>query len=307
MPSTTGSRSHVTSVGLIGVGAMGEPMAESLMRAGFTVTVCAHTNRAPVERLIAAGATDGGDPAGVARASDVVITMVPDAPQVEESLFGPHGALAGARANTLFIDMSTISPVATRDVDARLRAAGHRFIDSPVSGGPPRAKAGTLALMVGASAADLAAAEPVLKAMGTPNHVGEVGMGETVKLVNQIIISNVMLANIEGLIFAQKAGADVAKVREVILTATGANYLLEKWPTAWLDGTFEPGFALDLLRKDLAAALDAARAMKTPMPTSGLAYQLYTAASADGHGRDDYSSVATLYQRSSSAGAPDKA
>jgi 2-hydroxy-3-oxopropionate reductase len=131
-------------------------------------------------------------------------------------------------------------------------------------------------------------------------------MGETVKLVNQIIISNVMLANIEGLIFAQKAGADVAKVREVILTATGANYLLERWSTAWLEGTFEPGFALDLLRKDLAAALDAGRAINTPMPSSALAYQLYTAASADGHGREDYSSVATFYQRAA-AKPPDEA
>jgi len=284
---------------VIGVGAMGEAMAESLMRAGFPVAVCAHRNRAPVERLVAAGATDAGDPAGVARASEVVITMVPDAPQVEESLFGEHGALAGARPGTLFIDMSTISPVSTRAFDERLRAAGHRFVDSPVSGGPARAKLGTLALMIGASDADFAAAEPVLKAMGTPNHVGAVGMGETVKLVNQIIISNVMLANIEGLVFAERAGADVAKVRDVILTATGANYILEKWlPTTWLAGTYEPGFALDLLRKDLAAALDAGRAMGVPMPSSALAYQLYTAASTDGHGRDDYSAVATFHQRS---------
>ncbi len=278
---------------------MGEPMAESLLRAGFPVSICGHRNRAPVDRLTAAGAADAGDPTGVARASDVVVTMVPDAPQVEESLFGANGALAGARANTLFIDMSTISPVATRAFGERLRAAGHRFIDSPVSGGPPRARLGTLALMVGGSAGDVAAADSVLRALGTPNHVGDVGMGETVKLVNQIIISNVMLANIEGLVFARSAGADVERVRDVILTATGANYLLEKWlPTTWLAGSFEGGFALDLLRKDLAAALDTARTMGVPMPSSALAYQLYTAASADGHGRDDYSSVATFHQRS---------
>jgi 3-hydroxyisobutyrate dehydrogenase-like beta-hydroxyacid dehydrogenase len=304
----TGSRTYVTSVGVVGVGAMGEAMAESLLRAGFAVAVCAHRNRAPVERLVAAGARDAGDAAGVAHASDVVITIVPDAPQVEEALFGPHGALVGARPQTLFIDMSTISPVATRAFDERLRAAGHRFIDAPVSGGPPRAKLGTLALMIGGSAADVAAAEPVLRALGTPNHVGDVGMGETVKLVNQIIISNIMLANIEGLVFAERAGADVARVRDVILTATGANYLLEKWlPTTWLAGTFTPGFALDLLRKDLAAALDAGRAMQVPMPSSALAYQLYTAASADGHGSDDYSAVATFHQRTAGANAPGKA
>jgi 3-hydroxyisobutyrate dehydrogenase-like beta-hydroxyacid dehydrogenase len=286
---------------------MGEPMAASLLRAGFAVTVCAHRNRAPLERLVAAGAVDGGDPAGVGRASDVVITMVPDAPQVQEALFGEHGATTAARPGTLFIDMSTISPVATRAIDERLRAEGHRFIDCPVSGGPARAAIGTLALMVGASDEDFAIAEPVLKALGTPNRVGPVGMGETVKLVNQIMIASIMLANVEGLVFAKKAGADVSVVRDVILSAVGSNYLLEKWlPTTWLSGSFSGGFALDLLRKDLAAALDAARAMGVPLPSAALAYQLYTATSGHGHGRDDYSSVATFYQDAAGVDAAEK-
>jgi 3-hydroxyisobutyrate dehydrogenase-like beta-hydroxyacid dehydrogenase len=286
------------TVGVIGIGAMGEPMASSLLRAGFRVVVCAHRNRAPLERLTAAGALDGGDPAGVARQSDVVVTMLPDAPQVEETLFGTPGAAAGATPGTLFIDMSTISPVATKAFDERLRGLGLRFIDSPVSGGPARAASGTLALMVGASEADFAAAKPVLEAMGTPNHVGAVGMGETVKLVNQIMLASIMLGNIEALVFAAKAGADIKTVREVILTATGANYLLDKWlPTTWLSGSFNGGFALDLFRKDIAAALDAARAMGVPLPSTAQAYQLFTATSGEGHGREDYSSVATFYER----------
>jgi len=282
-------------------------MAAALLRAGFTVSVCAHSNRAPLERLLAAGALDALDPRGVAAASDIVITMVPDAPQVEEVLFGSSGAVSGARANTLFIDMSTISPVATKAFDERLRALGHALIDSPVSGGPARAATGTLTLMVGAQASDLERARDVLLAMGTPNHVGPVGMGETVKLVNQIIISTIMIANAEGLVFAAKAGADVAAVRDVILTATGSNYLLDKWlPTTWLGGTFDAGFALDLLRKDLAAALDAARAMKVPLPAASLAYQMYTAASGEGHGRDDYSAVAAFYERAAGVDAVPK-
>jgi 3-hydroxyisobutyrate dehydrogenase-like beta-hydroxyacid dehydrogenase len=286
---------------------MGEPMAASLIRAGFAVAVCAHRNRAPVERLVAAGAVDAGDPAGVARASEVVITMVPDAPDVELALFGPNGAANAAKPGTLFIDMSTISPVATGRFAARLTAAGHRFVDSPVSGGPARAATGTLALMVGASEADLALAKPVLEALGTPNHVGAVGMGETVKLVNQVLIANTMVANAEALVFAKKAGANVDVVRDVILTATGANYLLDKWlPTTWLSGSFAGGFALDLLRKDLAAALDAARGLGVPLPSSALAYQLYTAASGNGHGRDDYSSVATFYQDAAGVDAAEK-
>jgi len=285
-------------VGFIGVGAMGEPMAASLLRAGFEVTVCAHRNREPVERLLAQGARDGGDPAGVAGASEVVVTCVPDAPQVEEVLFGERGASGGAAPNALFIDMSTISPVATRAFDQRLRAGGLRFVDAPVSGGPARAKTGTLTIMVGASDDDFRAAEPVLKAMGTPNRVGGVGMGEVVKLVNQIIISNTMLANVEALTFAAKAGADLDALLAVIATATGSNYLLQNWlPQSWLAGTHKPGFMLDLLRKDLAAALESARALGVPMPASGLAYQLYTASSGEGHGRDDYSSVATFYER----------
>lgn len=285
-------------VGLIGAGAMGEPMAASLLRAGHAVAVCAHRNREPVERLVAQGARDAGDPAGVAAVSDVVVTIVPDAPQVEEAIFGERGAAAGARPGTLFIDMSTISPVATRAFDARLRGAGFRFADAPVSGGPARATTGTLTIMVGASDADFADAEPVLRAMGTPNRVGGVGMGEVVKLVNQIIIASTMLANAEALTFAAKAGADVDATLAVIATATGSNYLLQNWlPQSWLAGSFDKGFALDLLRKDLAAALDSARAMGVAMPASALAYQLYTATSGEGHGREDYSSVATFYER----------
>ncbi len=288
-----------TQVGFVGVGVMGEPMAASLLRAGYAVTVCAHSNRAPVERLVALGAVDGGDPAGVARASAVVITCVPDAPQVEEALFGEHGAAGGAAPGTIFVDMSTISPVATRAFDARLRAAGFRFADAPVSGGPARAKTGTLTIIVGASDDDFEAVKPVLEAMGTPSRVGGVGMGEVVKLVNQIIISNTMLANVEALTFAAKAGADIDATLAVIGTATGSNYLLQNWlPQSWLAGSHKPGFMLDLLRKDLAAALDSARAMGVPMPASSLAYQLFTATSGEGHGRDDYTSVALFYERS---------
>jgi 3-hydroxyisobutyrate dehydrogenase-like beta-hydroxyacid dehydrogenase len=287
-----------TAVGVIGLGVMGEPMAAALLRGGFDVTVCAHRNRDPVERLVSQGARDGGDPAGVARASAVVVTCVPDAPQVEEALFGEYGAAKGAAAGTLFIDMSTISPVATRGFDERLRAGGLRFVDAPVSGGSARAKTGTLTIIVGASDDDFAEAEPVLRAMGTPNHVGGVGMGEVVKLVNQIIISNTMVANVEALTFAAKAGADIDATLAVIGSATGSNYLLQNWvPQSWLSGSHKPGFMLDLLRKDLAAALDSARAMKLPLPASALAYQLYTAASAEGHGGDDYTSVALAYER----------
>jgi 3-hydroxyisobutyrate dehydrogenase-like beta-hydroxyacid dehydrogenase len=216
---------------------------------------------------------------------------------VEEALFGAGGAVEGARPGTTFIDMSTISPVATRAFAERLQAGGHCFADAPVSGGPARAASGTLTIMVGAEAEDFERIEPILKAMGTPHHVGGIGLGETVKLVNQLIISNIMVANAEALTFARKAGADLDAVRKVLSTATASNYLLEQWlPKTWFAGTFEGGFALDLLRKDLGAALDAARAMKMPLPAAAFAYQLYTLQSAQGDGALDYSAVAKFYE-----------
>lgn len=276
---------------------MGEPMARRVRRAGFPVVACAHRTREALERLKGEGLSEAGDPADVAAAASVVITCVPDAPQVEEALFASRGAAAGARPGTLFIDMSTISPVASKTFAERLAALGQAFIDAPVSGGAARAEEGTLTIMVGADARDLKRALPVLSTMGTPHHLGAVGMGETVKLVNQVIIANVMLANVEALSFAIAAGADPDAVRKVIATATGSNYLLENWlPKTWFAGTFEGGFAMDLLRKDLAAALDAARSMKVPMPSSALAYQLYTLQSAEGDGARDYSAIARFYE-----------
>lgn len=275
---------------------MGEPMSLALVRAGYSVSASAHRNRDRLDRVCAQGVREAPDPAAVAAGADVVITCVPDAPQVEEALFGEFGAARGARTGTTFIDMSTISPVATRAFAARLQADGHRFVDAPVSGGPSRAASGTLTIMAGAEPDDFARVRPVLEAMGTPHHVGGVGLGETVKLVNQIIISNVMIANAEALSLASKAGADLDAVRKVLSSATASNYLLEQWlPKTWFAGTFEGGFALDLLRKDLGAALDAARAMKMPLPASAFAYQLYTLQSAEGDGALDYSAVAKFY------------
>ena len=277
---------------------MGEHMARALRKAGYRVTTCAHKRREALDRLKADGVVEAADPAAVAAASDIVVMCVPDAPQVEEVLFRERGALAGLARGTLVIDMSTISPIASQRFAETLAEHGVGFVDAPVSGGPARAKEGTLTIMAGGSPADFERAAPVLKAMGTPYHLGDVGMGETVKLVNQIIIANVMIANAEALTFAKKAGANIDAVRKVIATATGSNYVLDQWlPKTWFSGSFEGGFAMDLLRKDIAAALDAARAMGLPMPSTGLSYQQYTAQSSEGDGALDYSAIAKWYER----------
>jgi 3-hydroxyisobutyrate dehydrogenase-like beta-hydroxyacid dehydrogenase len=299
----------IARVGFVGLGAMGEPMARSLRRAGFDVAASVHRHREALERLRAEGVTEAADPAALAAACDAVVLSVPDAPQVEDALFGAHGVIEGAKPGLLAIDMSTISPVATRRFAERLATQGVDFVDAPVSGGPVRAGDGTLTIMVGATPSTFARAEPVLRAMGTPHYLGPVGMGETVKLVNQIIIANVMIANAEGLVFAERAGADLGAVRAVLASATASNYLLEEWlPKTWFAGNFDGGFALDLLRKDLAAALDAARALDYPMPATGLAYQLYTTRSAKGDGALDYSAIVKAYERNSGdKGTPDTA
>jgi 2-hydroxy-3-oxopropionate reductase len=272
-------------------------MAAALRRAGYDVAASVHHRRDALDRLREGGVTEAADPAALAADCDAVVLCVPDAPQVEDALFGTRGVAEGARAGLLVIDMSTISPVASRKFAARLAERGVEFVDAPVSGGPVRAQQGTLTIMVGASPAAFERAEPVLRAMGTPHHVGPVGMGETVKLVNQIIIANVMIANAEGLIFAKRAGADLGAVRAVLGSATASNYILAEWlPKTWLAGSFEGGFALDLLRKDLAAALDAARTMSHAMPATGLAYQLYTTRSARGDGALDYSAIVREYE-----------
>jgi 3-hydroxyisobutyrate dehydrogenase-like beta-hydroxyacid dehydrogenase len=294
------------TIGLVGVGAMGEPIGATLLRAGLTLHICAHRSREGVDRLIAAGAVEAADPAAVAEGCDALITMVPDSPQVEEALFGSRGAAQALRRGSYVIDMSTISPVASRDFHSRLAERGIGMVDAPVSGGPARAANGTLAIMVGGEQAAYAACEPILHLLGTPTHVGPPGMGETVKLVNQIIISSVMVANVEGMLFAKKAGADIDLVRRVIGSATGSNYILDKWlPQNWFAGTHKGGFALDLLRKDLNAALQAADAMGLPMPLSTCAAQRYGEASRDGLGADDYSAVAVPYERAAGAGITD--
>jgi 3-hydroxyisobutyrate dehydrogenase-like beta-hydroxyacid dehydrogenase len=277
---------------------MGEPMGESLLRAGFSLRVCAHRNRDPINRLIAKGAIENDNPANVAAGSDLVITMVPDAPQVEEALFGNAGVAARLHEGGIVVDMSTISPVASRAFAERLARTNLKMLDAPVSGGPARAKTGELTIMAGGDEATFAAAEPVLAAMGKPTYVGPTGMGETFKLANQIIISNVMLGNVEGLVFAKKAGANIELLRKVLATATASNYLLDTWlAKAWFTDQHQGGFALDLLRKDLAAALDAAEKNGVPMPASTLAYKEYSDASALGLGKLDYSAVAEIYER----------
>ncbi|NWJ47485.1 MAG: NAD(P)-dependent oxidoreductase [Chloroflexi bacterium] len=288
--------SDIKRVGFIGLGAMGRPMAEQLVSKGFETYVVAHRNRKPLEELLALGAKEAENASDLAGKVEVIVTMVPDAPEVEEACFGANGIIEGAQPGLLVIDMSTISPVASQKIAARLKEKGIDFIDAPVSGGPFRAATGTLAIMAGADEAIFERGKVVLSAMGSPVRVGPQGMGETVKLVNQIIISLNTLAIAEGFAFGVKAGADPHMLREVLLNATSASYLMDKWiPNNLLKGDFSTGFATELLYKDLNAALGAGKEMGVPMMGTAFVQQLFGILKATGHNRDDYTVLATLY------------
>jgi 3-hydroxyisobutyrate dehydrogenase-like beta-hydroxyacid dehydrogenase len=288
----------VKKVGFIGLGAMGRPMAENLIKKGFETWVVAHRNRQPVEDLVALGAKEAKTATEMAAEVEVIVTMVPDAPQVEEACFGEMGIVGGAKAGLVVVDMSTISPTASKQIAARLKEKGVEMVDAPVSGGPFRAASGTLTIMAGGEEEVFAKVKPVLEAMGTPTLLGTNGMGEVVKLVNNIIISVSMIGLIEGFSFGVKAGANAETLREVLLTATSGSYLMDKWITQnLLKGDFSTGFATELMHKDITAALSAAKDMGVPMMATAFAHQMYAMAKAMGYNRDDYSVVSKLYSQ----------
>lgn len=280
------------------MGTIGEPMATHLLADGFAVTVCGHRNIEPVERLRALGAQVVATPRDVAAASDIVVTCVPDAPQVEEVCLGEHGIVHGARPDLIVIDCSTIAPTASQRIAATLHERGIAMLDAPISGGPERAATGDLAIMVGGDDAVFERAQPVLHSLGgNVTHVGPNGMGEVVKLANNTIVGNLMIALSEAMTMAVKAGGDAHVIREVVLKSAGANFLLDKWiKDRMLADNYAPGFATNLMQKDLGAALETARNLGVPMMMTGLAFQLYELSEGHGHSRDDYSAVSLIYQ-----------
>lgn len=269
-------------VGMIGVGAIGKPLAIRLLQRGYLVTTCPHRNHAPIEALKQQGAHSVTSPAEVAAHSDIVLILVPDTPQVEEVCFGEQGLLAGrssSHALTVVV-MSTIAPTAMQSIGERLQDQGIRVLDAPVSGGPTRAATGELTMMIGGEAQLLAQSRETLSVLGSHMiHIGPLGHGEMAKVANNMIIGTLMPVLAEVLTLAAKMGADVAKVREAIAAASGSNYLLEQWlPQTILQDRYEGGFALNLMLKDFSIALSTAQGL--------------------GYGQKDYSAVSLLYQDS---------
>jgi 2-hydroxy-3-oxopropionate reductase len=253
-------------VGFIGLGIMGAPMARHVLDAGFPLIVHSR-NPGPVDELVEAGARRAGSPAEVARASDVVITMLPDTPDVQHVVLGEDGVASGAAAGALVIDMSTIDPGPTRAIAEALATKGVQMLDAPVSGGERGAIEGTLSIMVGGSEQAFARGTPILEAMGgNIVHVGSTGAGQVAKACNQLVVAATIEAVAEALVLAERSGVDAAKVREALLGGFAGSKILEVHGQRMLDRAFEPGFRARLHRKDARIVLDAARAAGSPIP-----------------------------------------
>jgi 3-hydroxyisobutyrate dehydrogenase-like beta-hydroxyacid dehydrogenase len=273
-------------IGFIGLGIMGRGMAANILRAGYPLTVW---NRTPArtEALVARGATAADSPAAVAAASEIIITCVSDTPDVTAVVLGEKGVIEGIQPGALLIDMSTISPQATRQIAAQIEGRGAAMLDAPISGGSEGAEKGTLSIMIGGAADQVSRALPLLQTMGkTITHVGEQGAGQTVKLVNQIIVVGTMLAVGEGLLFAQAGGLDLEKTLAAISQGAAGSWMLSNRGPQVLVRDWRPGFTIDLQQKDLRLALAAADEMGVPLVATGLIFNLYRTLQQQGLGSE---------------------
>jgi 2-hydroxy-3-oxopropionate reductase len=278
------------NIGFIGLGIMGTPMAGHLIAAGHSLFL--KSRRSVPEALLAAGGTACDTAAAVAERADTIILMLPDTPDVELVLFGPGGVAEALDPGKTVIDMSSIAPLATKDFAARIAERGCAYLDAPVSGGEVGAKTAALSIMVGGEPEAFDRARPLFEAMGkTVTHVGPVGSGQVAKVANQIIVALTIEAVAEGLLFASKAGADPAKVRQAITGGLASSRILELHGERMIKRTFDPGFRIGLHQKDLNLALDNARTLGLSLPATALVQQLFSACVAQGGAAWDHSAM----------------
>ena len=271
-------------IGFIGLGIMGQGMSHNLLKAGFDLTVWNRT-AGRMEPLAAAGAKTAESPAQVTAVSDIVIICVSDTPDVQALVLGENGILSGARPGTLVVDCSTISPQVTRQLAAELAKQEVHLLDAPISGGSEGAANGTLSIMVGGEAAQFERALPVLQAMGrTITHVGPTGAGQTVKLVNQILVVGTMLAVGEALLFADAGGLDLEKTLAAVSQGAAGSWMLSNRGPQVIERDWRPGFTIDLQQKDLRLVLEAADQLGVPLLGTGMVFQLYRTLQQQGLG-----------------------
>ncbi|MGF6606137.1 2-hydroxy-3-oxopropionate reductase [Paraburkholderia sp. WSM4175] len=276
--------------GFIGLGIMGKPMAANLLKNG--VSLAAFTRSGVPAELTQAGAVASDNPAAVAADADVIFIMVPDTPDVERVLFGENGLASALRAGQTVVDMSSISPMATRDFAARVRETGADYLDAPVSGGEVGAKAGSLTIMVGGEQATFDSVKPLFDMMGkNVTLIGAVGAGQVCKVANQVIVAATIEAVGEALLLASKAGVDAARVREALMGGFASSRILEVHGERMTRRTFDPGFRIELHQKDLNLALSTAQALGVSLPNTATCQALFNACVAHGGKAWDHSAM----------------
>jgi 2-hydroxy-3-oxopropionate reductase len=285
------------TVGFIGLGIMGKPMAENLIEAGYDL-VAYNRTREKAEELD--GATVAETPKAVAEQSDIIITMLPDSPQVEEVLAGEEGVLEGVKEGALVVDMSTISPVVTEELADKASERGASMLDAPVSGGDVGAIDGTLSIMVGGDEEDFERALPLFEVMGeTVTHVGPVGTGQVVKAANQIVVALTIEAVSEALVLGSKGGVPPEKILDVLGGGLAGNKVMEVKREKMLEHSFDPGFRVELHHKDLGIALAAGREYGVTLPVTAVVDQMLETLKMLGRGDQDHSALLTLIEESS--------
>ncbi|KAI5914706.1 2-hydroxy-3-oxopropionate reductase [Thauera sp. 2A1] len=286
----------MANIGFIGLGIMGAPMAGHLLKGGHTVYTFTHGDTP--KTLIEAGARACASGAEVARNADIIITMVPDTPHVEDALFNPNGVAAGLSKGKIVVDMSSISPVATKDFAKRINALGCDYLDAPVSGGEVGAKAASLTIMVGGSQETFDKVKPLFELMGKNiTLVGGNGDGQITKVANQIIVALNIEAVGEALLLAAKAGADPARVRQALMGGFANSRILEVHGERMVKRTFDPGFRIELHQKDLNLALTTARQLGVSLPNTATAQELFNSCAAHGGAGQDHSAMVRALER----------
>jgi len=284
-------------IGFIGLGIMGKPMSKNLRKAGYELVVC-DIARATVDELVALGATAATTAKEVAQQVDLVITMLPNSPEVKQVVLGLGGVIEGARPGTIVADMSSIAPLVSREVAARLAEKGIEMLDAPVSGGQPKAIDGTLAVMVGGKQEIFDRCLPVFKAMAASVvRVGDIGAGNIAKLANQVVVALNIAAVSEALVLAAKAGADPDLVFKAIRGGLAGSTVMEAKAPLMMDRKFNPGFRINLHIKDLTNALDTAHQVGAPLPLTAAMLEIMQALKVDGLGDSDHGAVVRHFEK----------
>ncbi|NLD21023.1 MAG: 2-hydroxy-3-oxopropionate reductase [Bacteroidales bacterium] len=284
-------------IGLVGLGVMGKPMAKNLVKNGYSLVVF-DIKPEPVEELVSLGAESRSTPAAVAADCDIVITMLPNSPHVKQVVSGENGLMEGFKPGMIYIDMSSISPVVAKELSETVATKGVIMLDAPVSGGEPKAKAGTMSIMVGGKQEIFDSVIDVFQAMGRDvTLVGEIGSGNVCKLSNQIMVALHLAAVSEAMVFAEKAGADPEKVYQAIRGGLAGSTVLDAKMPMILDRNFKPGGPIWMHTKDLLNVRDAALAIDAPIPLSTMVLEAMKACKCDGHVNDDHSGIIQYWEK----------